>query len=137
MFIYTVSAPFTFSILVYGSVNTEAQCLLNLRNPHSCPVLCLKHCTNFLFAGLRDGTMMVYGRSNGGKVSPWPPERRSGLRHCIASALVVPLEILGSSPGSVAAGRARETHGTVHNWPSIVQVRCGFGRQGCPCPIEY
>uniref|UniRef100_A0A8C8GU38 DH domain-containing protein n=1 Tax=Oncorhynchus tshawytscha TaxID=74940 RepID=A0A8C8GU38_ONCTS len=55
------------SILVYGSVNTEAQCLLNLRNPHSCPVLCLKHCTNFLFAGLRDGTMMVYGRSNGGK----------------------------------------------------------------------
>uniref|UniRef100_A0A8K9UXN4 Rho guanine nucleotide exchange factor 10 like n=1 Tax=Oncorhynchus mykiss TaxID=8022 RepID=A0A8K9UXN4_ONCMY len=56
------------SILVYGSVNTEAQCLLNLRNPHSCPVLCLKHCTNFLFAGLRDGTMMVYRRSNG---DPW------------------------------------------------------------------
>uniref|UniRef100_A0A8C8H0R4 DH domain-containing protein n=1 Tax=Oncorhynchus tshawytscha TaxID=74940 RepID=A0A8C8H0R4_ONCTS len=60
------------SILVYGSVNTEAQCLLNLRNPHSCPVLCLKHCTNFLFAGLRDGTMMVYGRSNGGKL--WEPD---------------------------------------------------------------
>nr|XP_046198494.1 rho guanine nucleotide exchange factor 10-like protein isoform X2 [Oncorhynchus gorbuscha] len=60
------------SILVYGSVNTEAQCLLNLRNPHSCPVLCLKHCTNFLFAGLRDGTMMVYGRSNGGEL--WEPD---------------------------------------------------------------
>uniref|UniRef100_A0A8C7RJ72 Rho guanine nucleotide exchange factor 10 like n=1 Tax=Oncorhynchus mykiss TaxID=8022 RepID=A0A8C7RJ72_ONCMY len=60
------------SILVYGSVNTEAQCLLNLRNPHSCPVLCLKHCTNFLFAGLRDGTMMVYRRSNGGKL--WEPD---------------------------------------------------------------
>uniref|UniRef100_A0A8C7KWP4 Rho guanine nucleotide exchange factor 10 like n=1 Tax=Oncorhynchus kisutch TaxID=8019 RepID=A0A8C7KWP4_ONCKI len=60
------------SILVYGSVNTEAQCLLNLRNPHSCPVLCLKHCTNFLFAGLRDGTMMVYGRSNGGTL--WEPD---------------------------------------------------------------
>ncbi|XP_023852227.1 rho guanine nucleotide exchange factor 10-like protein isoform X3 [Salvelinus sp. IW2-2015] len=60
------------SILVYGSVNTEAQCLLNLRNPHSCPVLCLKHCTNFLFAGLRDGTMRVYGRSNGGEL--WEPD---------------------------------------------------------------
>uniref|UniRef100_A0A8C7RJ35 Rho guanine nucleotide exchange factor 10 like n=1 Tax=Oncorhynchus mykiss TaxID=8022 RepID=A0A8C7RJ35_ONCMY len=60
------------SILVYGSVNTEAQCLLNLRNPHSCPVLCLKHCTNFLFAGLRDGTMMVYRRSNGGEL--WEPD---------------------------------------------------------------
>uniref|UniRef100_A0A673YDY4 Rho guanine nucleotide exchange factor 10 like n=1 Tax=Salmo trutta TaxID=8032 RepID=A0A673YDY4_SALTR len=59
------------SILVYGSVNTEAQCLLNLRKPHSCPVLCLKHCTNLLFAGLRDGTMMVYGRSNGGEL--WEP----------------------------------------------------------------
>uniref|UniRef100_A0A673ZHH3 P-type Cu(+) transporter n=1 Tax=Salmo trutta TaxID=8032 RepID=A0A673ZHH3_SALTR len=30
-----------------------------------------------------------------------PPECRSGLRHCIA-VLAVPLEILGSSPGSVA-----------------------------------
>uniref|UniRef100_A0A4W5KIN5 Rho guanine nucleotide exchange factor (GEF) 10-like a n=1 Tax=Hucho hucho TaxID=62062 RepID=A0A4W5KIN5_9TELE len=60
------------SILVYGSVDTEAQCLLNLRKPHSCPVLCLKHCTNFLFAGLRDGTMTVYGRSNGGEL--WEPD---------------------------------------------------------------
>jgi hypothetical protein len=58
-----------------------------------------------------------------------PPEWRSGLRHCIA----VPLEILGSSPGSVAAGRARETHGAEHNWPSIVRVRGGFGQQRCPC----
>ena len=37
----------------------------------------------------------------------------------------VPLEILGSSPGSVAAGRDRETHGAAHNWPSVVRVRGG------------
>ena len=29
--------------------------------------------------------------------------------------LAVPLEILGSSPGSVVAGRDRETHGMAHN----------------------
>uniref|UniRef100_A0A8C7IFN3 Rho guanine nucleotide exchange factor 10 like n=1 Tax=Oncorhynchus kisutch TaxID=8019 RepID=A0A8C7IFN3_ONCKI len=60
------------SILVYGSVDTAAQCLLTLCNPQRCPVLCLKHSINFLFAGLRDGTMMVYGRSNGGKL--WEPD---------------------------------------------------------------
>jgi hypothetical protein len=38
----------------------------------------------------------------------------------------------GLSPGSVAAGRNRETHGAVHNWPSVVQVRGGFDRQGYP-----
>ncbi|XP_041744356.2 rho guanine nucleotide exchange factor 10-like protein isoform X1 [Coregonus clupeaformis] len=60
------------SILVYGSVDTAAQCLLTMRNPQHCPVLCLKHSINFLFAGLRDGTMMVYGRSNGGEL--WEPD---------------------------------------------------------------
>ena len=34
--------------------------------------------------------------------------------------------ILGSCPGSVAAGRDPETHGVVHNWPSVVQVREGL-----------
>uniref|UniRef100_A0AAZ3RZ17 Formin homology 2 domain containing 1 n=1 Tax=Oncorhynchus tshawytscha TaxID=74940 RepID=A0AAZ3RZ17_ONCTS len=48
-----------------------------------------------------------------------PPEWRSGLRHCIA-VLAVPLEVLGSSPGSVAAGRDRETH-------RAVQVSSGLG----------
>ncbi|GLD67265.1 rho guanine nucleotide exchange factor 10-like protein isoform X1, partial [Lates japonicus] len=51
-------------ILVYGSVDTAAQCLLTLHNPEGCPVLCLKHSSRFLFAGLRNGTMMVYGRNN-------------------------------------------------------------------------
>ncbi|XP_063766927.1 rho guanine nucleotide exchange factor 10-like protein isoform X2 [Eleginops maclovinus] len=50
-------------ILVYGSVDTTAQCLLTLHNPEGCPVLCLKHSSRFLFAGLRNGTMMVYGRN--------------------------------------------------------------------------
>ncbi|XP_010880021.2 rho guanine nucleotide exchange factor 10-like protein isoform X4 [Esox lucius] len=56
------------SILVYGSVDTAAQCVLTLRNLQSCPVLCLKHCNSFLFAGLRNGTMIVYERSNGGEL---------------------------------------------------------------------
>uniref|UniRef100_A0A3P8Y133 Rho guanine nucleotide exchange factor (GEF) 10-like a n=1 Tax=Esox lucius TaxID=8010 RepID=A0A3P8Y133_ESOLU len=61
------------SILVYGSVDTAAQCVLTLRNLQSCPVLCLKHCNSFLFAGLRNGTMIVYERSNGGKHLPSEP----------------------------------------------------------------
>lgn len=59
-----------FSILVYGSADTVAQCLLTLHNPEGCPVLCLKHSARFLFAGLRNGTVMVYGRNNKGEVLP-------------------------------------------------------------------
>ncbi|XP_042622444.1 rho guanine nucleotide exchange factor 10-like protein isoform X1 [Cyprinus carpio] len=55
-------------ILVYGSMDTAAQCLVTLRNPEGCPVLCLKHSGNFLFAGLRDGTLMVYERHPGGEL---------------------------------------------------------------------
>ncbi|XP_067359448.1 rho guanine nucleotide exchange factor 10-like protein isoform X3 [Channa argus] len=58
-------------ILVYGSVDTAAQCLLTLHNPESCPVLCLKHSSGFLFAGLQNGTMMVYGRNNSDDL--WDP----------------------------------------------------------------
>ena len=39
----------------------------------------------------------------------------------------------GSSPGSVAAGRDRETHVAAHNWPSIVMVRGGFS-DSCGSP---
>ena len=49
----------------------------------------------------------------------------SGPRHCI-SALAVPPEILGSSPGSVAAGHDRAAHGAAPNWPSVVWVRKGL-----------
>nr|XP_029133018.1 rho guanine nucleotide exchange factor 10-like protein [Labrus bergylta] len=59
-------------ILVYGSVDTAAQCLLTLHNPDGCPVLCLKHSARFLFAGLRNGAVMVYGRSN--KDDLWDPD---------------------------------------------------------------
>lgn len=58
----------SYRVLVYGSVDTAAQCLLTLHNPEGCPVLCLKHSSRFLFAGLQNGTMMVYGRNNSGKV---------------------------------------------------------------------
>lgn len=55
------------SVLVYGNVDSAAQCLLTLCNPEGCPVLCLKHSSRFLFAGLQNGTMMVYGRNDSGK----------------------------------------------------------------------
>ena len=47
-----------------------------------------------------------------------PPGWCSGLRPPVA----VPPETLGSSPGSVTAGRDREVHGATHNWPSVVRV---------------
>ncbi|XP_061833617.1 rho guanine nucleotide exchange factor 10-like protein isoform X4 [Nerophis lumbriciformis] len=59
-------------ILVYGSVDTAAQSLLTLSNPEGCPVMCLKHSPNFLFAGLRNGTMMVYGRKDSDDL--WDPD---------------------------------------------------------------
>ncbi|XP_053725045.1 rho guanine nucleotide exchange factor 10-like protein isoform X1 [Synchiropus splendidus] len=49
-------------ILVFGSIDTAAQCLLTLHNSDGCPVLCLKHSQRFLFAGLRNGDLMVYPR---------------------------------------------------------------------------
>ena len=68
-------------------------------------------------------TIVIRSGKNG------PPECHSGLRYCIA-VLAVPLEILGLSPGSVAAGRDRETHGAAHNWLSVVQISGGFGPAG-------
>lgn len=56
------------SIVVYGSVDTAALSLLTLRNPEGSPVLCLKHSSHNLFAALQNGTVMVYTRSNNGKV---------------------------------------------------------------------
>ncbi|XP_017264413.1 rho guanine nucleotide exchange factor 10-like protein isoform X3 [Kryptolebias marmoratus] len=58
-------------ILVYGSVDTAAQHLLTLHNPEGCPVLCLKHSSRFLFAGLQNGTVMVYGRNDSDDL--WDP----------------------------------------------------------------
>ncbi|XP_047663190.1 rho guanine nucleotide exchange factor 10-like protein isoform X3 [Tachysurus fulvidraco] len=50
------------NILVYGNVDTAAQCLLTFQNPEGCPVLCLTHTHNFLFAGLTNGKVAVYSR---------------------------------------------------------------------------
>uniref|UniRef100_A0AAZ3RXY1 DUF676 domain-containing protein n=1 Tax=Oncorhynchus tshawytscha TaxID=74940 RepID=A0AAZ3RXY1_ONCTS len=51
---------------------------------------------------------------------------RTGESRISFNMVAVPPEILGSSPGSIAAGRDREAHGEVHNWPSIVRVREGL-----------
>ncbi|NWX68576.1 ARGAL protein, partial [Alca torda] len=53
------------SIAVYGSVDTGTQCLLTCKSPGMQPVLCLKHSPEYLFAGLQDGTVAAYPRSNG------------------------------------------------------------------------
>ncbi|XP_024125969.1 rho guanine nucleotide exchange factor 10-like protein isoform X2 [Oryzias melastigma] len=50
-------------ILVYGSLDTAAQCLLTLHSPEGRPVLCLKHASGSLFAGLQSGVVIVYGRN--------------------------------------------------------------------------
>ncbi|XP_009695326.1 PREDICTED: rho guanine nucleotide exchange factor 10-like protein, partial [Cariama cristata] len=52
------------SIAVYGSVDTGTQCLLTCKSPGMQPVLCLRHSPEYLFAGLQDGTVAAYPRSN-------------------------------------------------------------------------
>nr|XP_060614765.1 rho guanine nucleotide exchange factor 10-like protein isoform X4 [Anolis sagrei ordinatus] len=52
------------SILVYGSVDTGTQCLLTDKSPGHQPVLCLKHNADYVFAGLQDGTVAAFLRSN-------------------------------------------------------------------------
>ncbi|XP_042650332.1 rho guanine nucleotide exchange factor 10-like protein isoform X5 [Tyto alba] len=61
------------SIAVYGSVDTGTQCLLTCKSPGMQPVLCLRHSPEYLFAGLQDGTVAAYPRSNGGL---WDPAER-------------------------------------------------------------
>lgn len=66
------------NILVYGSVDTAAQCLLTFCNPEGCPVLCLKHSANFLFAGLSNGKVAVYNRKS--EEGLWDP---NSCRHVV------------------------------------------------------
>ncbi|XP_051947211.1 rho guanine nucleotide exchange factor 10-like protein isoform X2 [Xyrauchen texanus] len=66
------------NILVYGSVDTAAQCLLTFCNPEVSPVLCLKHSANFLFAGLSNGKVAVYNRKSGEGL--WDPD---SCRHVV------------------------------------------------------
>ncbi|XP_050178260.1 rho guanine nucleotide exchange factor 10-like protein isoform X2 [Myiozetetes cayanensis] len=64
------------SILVYGSVDTGTPCLLSCKSPGMQPILCLRHSPEFLFAGLQDGTVAAYPRSNGGLWEPAVPPTR-------------------------------------------------------------
>ncbi|KAM8990124.1 rho guanine nucleotide exchange factor 10-like protein isoform 5-T5 [Ara ararauna] len=58
------------SIAVYGSVDTGTPCLLTCKSPGLQPILCLRHSPEYLFAGLQDGTVAAYPRSNGGLWDP-------------------------------------------------------------------
>ncbi|XP_067227260.1 rho guanine nucleotide exchange factor 10-like protein isoform X3 [Chanodichthys erythropterus] len=66
------------NILVYGSVDTAAQCLLTFSNPEGCPVLCLQHSDNFLFAGLSNGKVAIYNRKS--EDGLWDPD---SCRHVV------------------------------------------------------
>ncbi|KAM4650704.1 rho guanine nucleotide exchange factor 10-like protein isoform 2-T3 [Discoglossus pictus] len=58
------------SIMVFGSVDTGAPCLMALKSPNVQPVLCLQHSPNFLCAGLQDGTVVLYPKTQGGLWDP-------------------------------------------------------------------
>ncbi|XP_076003314.1 rho guanine nucleotide exchange factor 10-like protein isoform X2 [Genypterus blacodes] len=121
------------SILVYGSVDTAAQCLLTLRNPEGCPVLCLKHSSRFLFAGLRNGNMMVYGRNNNSDL--WDPESCRCVSvgsDAVRTLLVLDDSVWASCGNSVSVINVSSlnTQFEVHPDPSVSvahMVRAGGG----------
>ena len=47
--------------------------------------------------------------------------------YCSASCAI---RVLGSRPGSIVTGRAREVRGATHNWPSVARVREGLVGRG-------
>ncbi|XP_060707963.1 rho guanine nucleotide exchange factor 10-like protein isoform X2 [Hemiscyllium ocellatum] len=55
------------SIVGYASVDMATQHLFIFKSPREVPVVCLKHLLNVLFAGLQDGTVTIYTRTNDGK----------------------------------------------------------------------
>ncbi|KAM4703509.1 rho guanine nucleotide exchange factor 10-like protein [Rhinophrynus dorsalis] len=61
------------SILVYGNVDTGTPCLMAVQSPGLQPVLCLRHSSNFLCAGLQDGTVALYPYTQGGLWDPGSP----------------------------------------------------------------
>nr|XP_023697300.1 rho guanine nucleotide exchange factor 10-like protein isoform X2 [Paramormyrops kingsleyae] len=95
-------------ILVYGSVDTTAQCLLTFRDPEGCPVLCLKHLHDLLFAGLVDGRVIVYSRKNGEEL--WDPE--SGRRVSVGSEPVRTLLALEDCVWASCANRVTVIEGS-------------------------
>ncbi|NXY17898.1 ARGAL protein, partial [Atrichornis clamosus] len=54
------------SLLVYGSVDAGAPCLLSCKSPGMLPIRSLRHSSQFLFAGLQDGSVAAYPRDNAG-----------------------------------------------------------------------
>ncbi|XP_068171124.1 rho guanine nucleotide exchange factor 10-like protein isoform X2 [Antennarius striatus] len=87
-------------VLVYSCVDAAAQCLVILQNPEGCPVLCLKHSSHFLFAGLGNGTLMVYGIGKNGDL--WDPDshRRVNLGSEPVQTLLVLDESVWASCGN-------------------------------------
>ncbi|XP_078095175.1 rho guanine nucleotide exchange factor 10-like protein isoform X1 [Mustelus asterias] len=55
------------SVVGYASVDMATQCLFIFKSPGEVPVVCLKHLLNVLLAGLQDGTVAIYTRTNEGK----------------------------------------------------------------------
>ena len=92
--------------------------------------------TSTLYCQLTDAERQAE-RFTGFHVSIFPihglrvAQRSKVLHRSVSAVTTDPGLILGC----VAAGRDREIHEEAHNWPSVIQVRGGFGRPGCPCPI--
>lgn len=84
-------------------MDTGTQCLLTCKSPGMQPVLCLKHSPEYLFAGLQDGTVAAYPRSNGeghpracvptgflmGHPKKWGARGSSSQRHVLAAKMVI------------------------------------------------
>ncbi|NWS63671.1 ARGAL protein, partial [Chunga burmeisteri] len=88
------------SIAVYGSVDTGTQCLLTCKSPGMQPVLCLRHSPEYLFAGLQDGTVAAYPRSNGGLWDPTEQPTRLAVGTGPVRALLTLDETLWASCGN-------------------------------------
>ncbi|XP_073772928.1 rho guanine nucleotide exchange factor 10-like protein isoform X4 [Danio rerio] len=122
------------SILVYGSMDSAAQCLVTLHNPEGCPVLCLKHCNNVLFAGLRDGKLMVYERHHRGGLWNQDTSRKVTIgSHPIRTLLALENSVWASCANTVTVvnGSSLSTQRfEVHQDPMVSvahMVRAGGG----------
>ncbi|XP_068452032.1 rho guanine nucleotide exchange factor 10-like protein isoform X2 [Clinocottus analis] len=90
-------------VLVFGSVDAAAQSLQTLCSPERCAVLSLKHAGRFLFAGLRNGCLMVYGRSSDGC---WDPASSRTVKlgsEPVRTLLVLDDSVWASSGNAVTA----------------------------------
>uniref|UniRef100_A0A4W3GJ12 Rho guanine nucleotide exchange factor 10 like n=1 Tax=Callorhinchus milii TaxID=7868 RepID=A0A4W3GJ12_CALMI len=107
------------SVLGYGSVDMAAQCVFTCKSPGEVPVACLKHLLNFLFAGLQDGTMLIYSRTQEGswdwdrprcvKVGPSPIRSLLAVDDTVWASFIV-VVVLGCESSCLSASQCFDAH---------------------------